>query len=355
MPLVSVILPSYNHADYISETIESVLNQTFKDLELIIIDDCSPDNSREIIENYGKKDDRVRILFHDVNKGIALTQNEAIERAKGKYIAFLNSDDVWEKTKLEKQVKILEKDENLIVWTDVFLIDNKSKVYGKRWTKSIINIKTNGDLLEKLLQDPYLLFSSLILKKENLGNLRFNSKFRYISDYEFEVSLAEKYKFHIIKDPLTKYRMHNKNALKIDNIRLLRENLLMRIYFLDKYGNQVPKKLKWYLIFRVIKAYLILGMNKNARYYVMRLFRLYPFNLLNYMCLAQSLIKRDRIINGIRSVLYTENMSNNFRQSSIWNNFLFRFFTNLYIKYILEKKFYIVAFPPFFLKELHLK
>lgn len=109
MALISVLLPSYNHESFLSEAIESVLNQTFRDFEFIIIDDCSSDNSREIIKYYKERDERIKIYFHNENRGIARTQNELIDKAQGKFIAFLNSDDVWNKDKLEKQLKILEK------------------------------------------------------------------------------------------------------------------------------------------------------------------------------------------------------------------------------------------------------
>lgn len=135
MVLVSVVLPSYNYDKYISEAIESVLNQTFSDLELIIIDDYSTDTSREIIKGYKEKDDRIRFIFHEKNEGMARTYNDGIFSAKGKYIAILDSDDLWDLKKLEKQVKILEKDENLIVWSDGDLIDAKGNFLGKTFTQ----------------------------------------------------------------------------------------------------------------------------------------------------------------------------------------------------------------------------
>ena len=135
MVLVNVLIPSYNHGKFISETIESVLNQTFKNFEFIIIDDCSIDNSKEKIENYSKHDKKIKFIAHSENKGPSKTLNEAIKIAKGKFIAFLNSDDVWNKDKLEKQLKILKKNENLIIWSEGEIIDENSRDINRKFTK----------------------------------------------------------------------------------------------------------------------------------------------------------------------------------------------------------------------------
>jgi len=120
---VSVIMPSYNHEKYVSEAINSVLNQSAKDFELIIIDDCSSDSSPKIISNYESKDARIRVFIHNKNMGIAKTLNEGIDKANGKFIAFIGSDDIWVNSKLEKQLAILENNEDLVVWSDGQIID----------------------------------------------------------------------------------------------------------------------------------------------------------------------------------------------------------------------------------------
>ncbi|MBE6548115.1 MAG: glycosyltransferase family 2 protein [Ruminococcaceae bacterium] len=103
--LVSVIMPCYNSAEYIAASIDSVVSQTYKNWELIIVDDCSTDNSTEIIENYG--DDRIVLLRNEKNSGAAITRNNGIDIAKGRWIAFLDSDDLWHPEKLEKQLKFM--------------------------------------------------------------------------------------------------------------------------------------------------------------------------------------------------------------------------------------------------------
>ncbi|MBE7629133.1 glycosyltransferase family 2 protein [Tenacibaculum piscium] len=107
---VSIITPSYNSSTFIKQTIESVLNQTYENWEMIIVDDMSTDNSVEIIESYIEKSpkDKIRLIQNKTNSGPALTRNEAIKNAKGRYIAFLDSDDLWIPQKLEKQLHFMQ-------------------------------------------------------------------------------------------------------------------------------------------------------------------------------------------------------------------------------------------------------
>ena len=104
--LVSVIMPSYNTAKYISESIESVLKQTYTNWELIIVDDCSTDNTDEVIATF-LGDDRIRYIKNEKNSGAAVSRNRALREASGKYIAFLDSDDLWAPEKLEKQIDFM--------------------------------------------------------------------------------------------------------------------------------------------------------------------------------------------------------------------------------------------------------
>lgn len=103
--LVSIIMPNYNCAKFIKATIESVINQTYSNWEILFVDDCSTDNSIEIVKNFN--DDRIQIFCNEKNSGAAVSRNKALREAKGRWIAFLDSDDVWVKDKLEKQIKFM--------------------------------------------------------------------------------------------------------------------------------------------------------------------------------------------------------------------------------------------------------
>ena len=119
--LVSIIMPSYNTASFIEETIQSVLNQTYTNWELIIVDDCSTDNTDEVLENI--KDSRIRYFKNDKNSGAAVSRNKALREAKGQWIAYLDSDDLWMPEKLEKQIHFMETNGYVFSYTNYEEID----------------------------------------------------------------------------------------------------------------------------------------------------------------------------------------------------------------------------------------
>jgi len=123
-PLISVITPVYNAERYILETMDSVLNQTFTDFEYLLIDDFSPDNSAEIIKEYQKRDSRIKYIKLNENSGAAVARNTGIEHAQGRYVAFIDSDDKWYPTKLEKQLKYMEEENKAFTYTKFELIND---------------------------------------------------------------------------------------------------------------------------------------------------------------------------------------------------------------------------------------
>ena len=115
--LVSIITPAYNAADYIVETIESVLAQTYTSWEMLIVNDCSQDNTAEIVQSYAAKDKRIKLISLQQNSGAAAARNTAIQNAKGRYIAFLDSDDLWKKEKLQKQIEFMQQNGYAFTYT----------------------------------------------------------------------------------------------------------------------------------------------------------------------------------------------------------------------------------------------
>lgn len=131
--LVSIIMPSYNTGRFIKETIESVLAQTYSNWELIIVDDCSTDNTDEVVNQY-LTDERIHYIKNDTNSGAAVSRNRALREAKGKWIAFLDSDDLWEQDKLQKQISFMRDNDYHFSYTNYIEIDEDSKANGKSVT-----------------------------------------------------------------------------------------------------------------------------------------------------------------------------------------------------------------------------
>lgn len=121
--MVSIITPVFNSAKYIRETLVSVLSQSYKDWEMIMVDDCSTDNSILIIKEFQKKDSRFRLVRLDTNSGSGIARNKAIELANGKFIAFLDSDDIWHKDKLSKHVEFMQRNDAVFSHTSYGFLD----------------------------------------------------------------------------------------------------------------------------------------------------------------------------------------------------------------------------------------
>lgn len=128
--LVSVVMPNFNGARFIDEAIHSVLAQTYGDLELIIVDDCSTDDSRDIIAAREDRDPRIRSFYHADRTGPAAARNRAIAEARGRYIAFLDSDDLWEPSKLARQIPLHESTDCVLSYTSYQGIDETGKALG---------------------------------------------------------------------------------------------------------------------------------------------------------------------------------------------------------------------------------
>lgn len=176
MGKVSVITPSYNCARYISSTIESILAQTFLDWELIIVDDCSTDDSVDVINSFVKQDVRVKLIKLEKNSGAAVARNAAIETAQGRYITFLDSDDMWLPNKLEQQVAYMHKNDIAFSYSAYEKVYESGEVFGNVGVPEKVNY---SDLLKvcsigclTAIYDTHMVgkvYMPLIRKRQDLG------------------------------------------------------------------------------------------------------------------------------------------------------------------------------------------
>ena len=208
--IVSVIMPVYNGEKYIAEAIESILNQTFQNYELIIINDASTDNTVNIIENY--KDSRIRLIQNNSNLGLGLVRNIGLNNARGKYIAWLDSDDINMDTRLEKQVNLLENNPNIgLCGTWVKTIGNAENV----WKFPIQSdfIKSN------MLFHNCFAASSVMLRREIIIKHKyfFSLEYLFANDYEFWEKISNHCNIANIPEILTYYRLHpSQNTFSIE-------------------------------------------------------------------------------------------------------------------------------------------
>lgn len=161
-PVCSVIMPAYNCEKYIGAAIDSVLGQTFTDLEIIVVDDCSPDGCSDKVHQYMENDKRVRYIRHKQNKGVAEARNTGVNMASGEYIAFLDSDDVWLPDKLAKQMQMLQESASVLCYTGARFIDDD----GRDLQKNIdIPVTVN---YESILHGNVVVCSSVLVKRDVL-------------------------------------------------------------------------------------------------------------------------------------------------------------------------------------------
>jgi alpha-1,3-rhamnosyltransferase len=228
--LVTVGIALYNHEKYIKECLESIINQTYDNLEIIVIDDGSKDSSyniaKEVLESQTR---RKYILKTRPNIGMCNTLNEIIELASGEYISFIGSDDFWHKDKIKKQAKYLDEHPDIaLVHCNSYLVDGDSKVYGEFDCSSS---KTEGDLFHGLIMGsavintPGNFYRTSVYEK--IG--KYDPQFRWEDD-DFWQRLTKIYKVGFINEFLTYYRRHGENLSKDDNVLEFINDEVIRIY-----------------------------------------------------------------------------------------------------------------------------
>lgn len=168
--LVSIITPSYNSEKFISETINSIINQTYTNWELLITDDLSTDNTIEIVEFYVKNDSRIKLFKLEKNSGAAIARNNSINNSKGRYIAFLDSDDLWLKNKLELQIEFMRKNGYALTYTSYEKFKNRKTFISNIY--SLNKLSYNDMLKNNYIGCLTAIYDSKILGKILMPNIR---------------------------------------------------------------------------------------------------------------------------------------------------------------------------------------
>lgn len=216
-PIVSVIIPAYNHEAFVKKAVESVLNQTYKDFELIIVDDCSPDKTYNILKTI--KDDRISLYKNEVNSGAVETFYRGLSAARGKYIALLNSDDFWVEDKLQTQVDFLENNNNIhAVFSDASFVDENDTILTKdefAWTDTFkVSNKTSNEWLNHF----YYYYNcichpSMLIRKDVITSLPpYDLRLRQLPDFKMWINFVKKYNLHIMPDKLVCFRILKNEA-----------------------------------------------------------------------------------------------------------------------------------------------
>ncbi len=208
LPLVSVVVPTYNQADFLTEAIASAQKQTYPHVEIVIVNDGSTDNTAEILKNLADKDPRIR-YFNQTNQGFAVATNKAIEESKGEYVVHLDSDDIYEPEKIHKQLDVLLNDKTIdLVYTAIQVIDAQGNPLMQMRGRDIDPDTFLAQMLfRSIMPNP----TTIMGKRICFLKVPYREKYKRSVDYDRVLRLAEKYRFKYLDLPLTRWRRHERN------------------------------------------------------------------------------------------------------------------------------------------------
>lgn len=198
--LCSVVIPAYKCASFIGETLDSVMAQTYQELEIIVVNDCSPDNTEEVILEYCKRDARIRYLKNEVNQGVAKTRNLGVRSARGEWIALVDSDDCWEPGKLEAQMELVKEKKGLLCYTGCQFMNNQGQLIGR-----VFKVPETVDY-EKLLYQNVIVCSSVLISRDLMLEHPMYGDHMH-EDYITWLTILKKHQAYGIQAPLVRYRI----------------------------------------------------------------------------------------------------------------------------------------------------
>ncbi len=208
MPKVSIVIPAYNAMEYLPETVASALSQTYKDFEIVLVNDGSSDSIQEWVET--QKISQLRLISQE-NRGLAGARNTGIREAKGTYIALLDADDLWDSTKLEKQVQVLDLDkEAALVYTWLALVDEQGTPTGRCYKRC-----EEGNVWQPMLTANLVGCGSAPLIRRTVLNEvgYFDENLKsFVEDWDLWLRIADQYKFRVVKETLVYYRQRGNSA-----------------------------------------------------------------------------------------------------------------------------------------------
>lgn len=216
-PLVSVIMPVYNSEKFVEQAVESVIKQTYRQWELIIINDSSTDNTRKVICNLAQKDERIRFYENEVNIGVSKTRNKAVNLARGEWVAFLDSDDMWAEEKLQHQMELIDKQNNVqLVFSGSAFVNENGKM-----ADYVLHVPERIGYKD-LLKQNLISCSSVLVKKEYVKKYVMPGD-KLHEDYTVWLRILQNEEYaYGIDEPLLIYRMssNSRSSNKIEAAKM---------------------------------------------------------------------------------------------------------------------------------------
>lgn len=280
--MISVIIPTFNHSRFVSDAINSVLAQTYKNLEVIIVDDGSTDNTREVLKKYGSK---IKYIYQN-NKGLSAARNIGIKFSKGEFIAILDADDIWLSRKLELQMKMMEEctSSTGVVSCGVYIIDEEGKIIKEFVRKNYLSkINFFNELIIKNIVSgggSCALIRRVCFEKVGM----FDENLKSAEDWDMWLRISKYFDIKYVEIPLVKIRVSERSMSSPINVSKMLKNELQ---VLKKVFSDKSLKKKWcikrksysYRYFCAAWAFNEIGKKKEAFYYNLKSLLLYPFKI----------------------------------------------------------------------------
>lgn len=345
MPAVSVVLPTFNRASYLPDAIQSALNQTFEDLEILIVDDGSTDGTREAIREL-TNDKRVKYISQD-NAGAAAARNKGIALATGDYIAFLDSDDIWHEDKIEIELSVINRLPQVdIVCSDFSAIDPKdghmeysfirsyfsvfdeynlgyqnvfmnrlTKVVGPTWTVDTVHW---GNIYETMLFGNVILTSTALFRKELFRNGVFDTRYETLEDYDLFLRFCKSHAVAFLDIPLITYRFNPiqlsgksfAGKLHSNLIHIFNKNIaeIEHTEFYAKNRKKIQRRLGMYYSWRAYVHFVQEEMDLAAKHYMYSILK-NPTNPTSYVYLLFALLPKTltRMVRNLKSLSLQHN------------------------------------------------
>jgi len=218
--LISIIMPTYNSEGYVLKTVQSVINQSYQNWELIITDDASTDNTVALLKNTFVREDRIKIYTNEINQGAAITRNNSIKKAQGRYIAFLDSDDFWFPKKLEIQLNFMKNNNCDLSYSSFIVVDEKGKQKGYVEADKQVTYKS-------LLKQNTVGFSTMMYDTKKIGKV-YMPLIRKRQDWALLLKIMKQENVMAlgIKTPLTQYTLR-KGSISSNKIRIIKHTWLV--------------------------------------------------------------------------------------------------------------------------------
>jgi glycosyltransferase involved in cell wall biosynthesis len=259
-------MPCFNHARFVRDSVDGILRQTCSDFELIIVDDCSADNSWEVIQSVAGYDPRIRVFRHERNLGASKSRNDALRVAQGKFIGFCDADDIWEPDKLRIQVNLLQNHPEFdVVYCDTIIVDENGLSNSQRFSEWFPPPRAaSGWLFRELVRRNFINMQSVLMRRECVQRVgQFDEGIKWVEDWWYWIRVSHDHRLLYSQQPLARYRVHQRSTALVER-RGYKANRVKVFHRILRNYPELPSKLKAEIYYHIGVALTCLGKRNYA-------------------------------------------------------------------------------------------